>query len=225
MTTELQHAAEAAQHAAETAPGKFNAGETIIRHVANSSPEHPLFHLPPVMGIDLSVTKHVFMLWVVAAAIFVAITWLVRRYIRQDADRLVPSGSMNALEAIVEFVRDSIALPNVGKKWVRTWTPLLLTFFVFNLAANVIGLIPIFDALALLQHTVLHLPEDSFYVRVIHGGTTATGNYNVTAALATIAFFVVIIAGSKAHGFVKHWLNLAPGGLAWPLYIILIPIE
>src|SRR5262245_11657329 len=225
MTTELQHAAEAAQHAAETAPGKFNAGETIIRHVANSSPEHPLFHLPPVMGIDLSVTKHVFMLWVVAAAIFVAITWLVRRYIRQDADRLVPSGAMNALEAIVEFIRDSIALPNVGKKWVRTWTPLLLTFFLFILGANVIGLIPIFDVLGLLNHSVLHLPEDAFLVRLIHGGTTATGNYNVTAALASITFIAIIVAGSRAHGFVQHWMNLAPHGLPGPIYILLIPIE
>jgi F-type H+-transporting ATPase subunit a len=177
------------------------------------------------MGIDLSVTKHVFMLWLVAVFLFVTITWLVRRYIRQDADRLVPSGAMNALEAVVEFVRDAIALPNVGKKWVRAWTPLLLTFFLFILAANVIGLIPIFDGLALLNHTVLHLPADSFLAKVTHGGTTATGNYNVTAALASITFIAIIVAGSRAHGFVQHWMNLAPHGLAWPLYFILIPIE
>jgi F-type H+-transporting ATPase subunit a len=213
------------QHAVEAAPGKFNAAETIIGHVSNSGHDHPLIHLPTVMGVDLSVTKHVLMIWLVSAFLFVAITWLVRRYIRQDADRLVPAGPMGALEAVVEFVRDTIAMPNVGKKWVRTWTPLLLTFFFFILAANIIGLIPIFDVLALLQHTVLHLPEDAFLVRVLHGGTTATGNYNVTAALATITFVTIIIAGTRAHGFVKHWLNLAPGGLAWPLYFILIPIE
>jgi F-type H+-transporting ATPase subunit a len=226
LQPEVQHAAaDAAQHAVEAAPGKFNAGETIIGHVSNSSHEHPLIHLPKVMGIDLSVTKHVLMLWLVAAVLFVAITWLVRRYIRRDAERLVPSGTMNALEAVVEFVRDSIVLPNVGKKWVRVWTPLMLTLFVFILGANVIGLIPIFDVLGLLQHTVLHLPEDAFLVRVIHGGTTATGNYNVTAALATITFVAIIVAGSRAHGFVQHWMNLAPKGLPWPIYILLIPIE
>ena len=213
------------QHAAETAPEKFNAGETIIGHVSNSSLEHPLIRLPKVAGIDLSITKHVLMLWVVAGLLFVTITWLVRRYVRKDADRLVPSGATNALEAIVEFVRDSIVMPNMGRKWTCTWTPLLLTFFFFILGANIIGLIPIFDTLALLQHTVLHLPEDSLFVRMLHGGTTATGNYNVTAALATITFVSIVIAGTMAHGFVKHWLNLAPGGLAWPLYIILIPIE
>jgi F-type H+-transporting ATPase subunit a len=212
------------QHAADAAPGKFNAGETIIGHVSNSSHEHPLIHLPTVMGIDFSVTKHVLMLWLVAAFLFVTITWLVRRYIRQDADRLVPTGAMNALEAVVEFVRDSIALPNVGRKWVRTWTPLLLTFFLFILGANVIGLIPIFDVLGLAQYA-LHLPDESFLVRLIHGGSTATGNFNVTAALATITFMAIIVAGTRAHGFVKHWMNLAPKGLPLPIYGLLIPIE
>jgi F-type H+-transporting ATPase subunit a len=213
-----------AQHAAEAAPGKFNAGETIIGHVANSSHEHPLIHLPKVMGIDFSVTKHVLMLWLVAATLFVVITWIVRRYLRQSADRLVPSGAMTALEITVEFVRDSIALPNVGRKWVRTWTPLLLTFFLFILAANVVGLIPVFDVMGLAQHA-LHLPAESFWARLIHGGSTATGNFNVTAALSTITFVAIIVAGTRAHGFVHHWKNLAPKGLAWPLYFILIPIE
>ena len=211
------------QHATEAATEKFNAGETIIGHVSNSSHDHPLIHLPTIAGIDLSVTKHVFMLWVVAALLFVIITWAVRRYLRQE--RLVPSGFMNALEASVEFVRDSIVEPNVGSKWVRTWTPLVLTFFFFILGANMIGLIPIFDVLALLNHTVLHLPEDSFFVRMLHGGTTATANYNVTAALATVCFVAIIVAGSRAHGFVKHWKNLVPHGLPGPVYLILVPVE
>ncbi|MCK5330332.1 MAG: F0F1 ATP synthase subunit A, partial [Candidatus Marinimicrobia bacterium] len=40
-----------------------------------------------------------------------------------------------------------------------------------------------------------------------------------------ITFTSIIIAGSKAHGFFTHWKNLVPPGLAWPVYIILIPIE
>ena len=38
-------------------------------------------------------------------------------------------------------------------------------------------------------------------------------------------FFAIIIAGTKAHGFIAHWKNLVPKGLAMPVYIILIPIE
>ena len=215
----VESAAGAASGAAET----FNAGEVIIEHVSNSSIDHPLIHLPTIFGIDFSVTKHVFMLWVVAALVFIVVTVTVRRYIRQD--RLVPTGFMNALEAIVEFVRDGIVEPNVGRKWVKTWTPLLLTLGIFILAANAIGLIPIFDVLSLINHTVLHLPEESFMARVLHGGTTATGNFNVTAALATVTFFTIIIAGARAHGFVQHWKNMVPHGLPLPVTIMLIPIE
>jgi F-type H+-transporting ATPase subunit a len=214
---------QAAEHATEAATEGFNAGTTIIEHVSNSSLEHPLIHLPLIMGVDLSVTKHVLMLWLVAATVFFVVTFAVRRYLRQD--RLIPSGFMNALEAVVDFIRESIVRPNVGDKWVDTWTPLLVTLFVFILSANAIGLIPIFDVLALLNHTVIHASEDSFLTKVTHGGVTATGNFNVTAALATITFFSIIIAGSRAHGFVKHWKNMVPHGLPLPVTLFLIPIE
>jgi F-type H+-transporting ATPase subunit a len=204
-------------------PEKFNAGETIIEHVSNSSHDHPLLRLPTIMGIDFSVTKHVFMLWLIAAFVFVVITAAVRRYLKQD--KPVPGGFMNALEAVVVFIRDEIVQPNVGRKWVSTWTPLILTFFVFILCANAIGLIPLFDAMALLDHYVLHTGPDSFIKHLEHGGTTATANFNVTAALATITFGAIIVAGSKAHGAVQHWKNIVPHGLAWPIYILLIPIE
>ena len=210
---------EAAGHAAEP----FDAGKTIIEHVSNSSIEHPLFHLPTIMGVDLSVTKHVLMLWLVSAAIFFVVTAAVRRYLRQD--RQIPSGFMNALEAGVDFIRESIVRPNVGDKWVDTWTPLLVSLFIFILGANAIGLIPVFDVLALLNHTVIHASEESFLTRVTHGGVTATGNFNVTAALATITFFTIIIAGARAHGFVKHWKNMVPHGLPLPVTLFLIPIE
>ena len=214
---------EAAEHAGEHAAEGFDAGAVIIEHVANSSFEHPILHLPVLFGIDFSVTKHVFMLLLVATAVFLLITTTVRRYLRQD--RLVPGGFMNALEFVVEFIRDSIVLPNVGAKYVRTWAPLMLTFFFFILVANVVGLIPIFEVVGLIDHYVLHTGEHSLVKNVLHGGTTATANFNVTAALATITFISIITAGTLAHGFIRHWINLVPHGLAWPLYILLIPIE
>ena len=211
--------AEATQAVAE----KFNASEVILSHVSNSPIDHPLIHLPLVFGIDMSVTKHVFMLWLVALVLFVVVTALVRRYIRQT--RLVPAGAMGVLEVGVEFVQDSIVQPNVGKKWAATWTPLILTLFMFILCANAIGLVPIFDALALLDHYVIHSSHESFFYRLLHGGATATGNFNVTAGLAMVTFFAVIVAGTRAHGFVQHWMNLVPHGLPKPLYILLIPME
>ena len=217
MTQPEEHAIEA--HLEEG----FDAGEVIIEHVSNSALDHPIIHLPTVLGIDFSVTKHVFMLWFVAAVVFLVVTWTTRRYLRQDC--LVPTGFMSALEFAVQFIRDSIVLPNVGPKFVNVWAPLILTFFVFILASNAIGLIPLFDLVGLADHWLFHTGEDSLIKRIIHGGTTATANYNVTAALASITFVSIIVAGSRAHGFVQHWKNLVPHGLAGPLYILLIPIE
>jgi F-type H+-transporting ATPase subunit a len=105
------------------------------------------------------------------------------------------------------------------------WTPLLLTLFLFILGANAIGLVPIFDTLGLLDHYVLHTADDSFVKGLLHGGATATGNFNVTGALAIITFFSIIIAGTRAHGFVKHWVNLVPHGAPVWIYPLLIPIE
>jgi len=175
------------------------------------------------LGINFSVTKHVLMLWIVAVLLFVLITWSTRKYLKQD--RPIPTGFMNALEAVVQFIRDSIVLPNVGKKFVNTWTPLILTLFFFIVTANAFGLIPMFEVLGAVDRFILHTDHESIINRLLHGGATATANYNVTAALALITFLAIIVAGTKAHGFIQHWKNVVPSGLAWPVYIILIPIE
>ena len=213
---------EQEEHAEELIE-EFNAGEVIIEHVSNSSLDHPIIELPTLLGINFSVTKHVLMLWLVAVLLFVVFAWSTRKYLKQE--RPIPTGLMNALEAIVQFIRDSIVLPNVGPRFLNTWTPPILTLFFFILTANAIGLIPLFDAVGVIDHVVLHTDQESIVNRVLHGGTTATANFNVTAALASITFVFIIMAGVKAHGFLQHWKNMVPHGLAWPLYFILVPIE
>ena len=225
----LQHAEpESAPHAAaETGHAvseTFDAGETIISHVANSPIDHPLIHLPPIGGVDLSITKHVLMLWVAAALLLLVVTAAVRRYVRGGS--MVPSGPvMGLIEYVIVRIRDEIVTPNVGKKWADTYAPLIMVFFLFIVTVNAIGMIPVFDLLALLNHTIFHLPEDAFLTRLTHGGTTPTGNVNVTAALATVSFFAILFAGIRAHGFFGHWKNLVPHGIHPALWVILIPIE
>ena len=131
-------------------------GDNIIPHVSNSSLDHPLIHFPHIYGIDLSVTKHVFMLWVVAALVSITVIIPIQKYLR--GKNTAPSGLANAIESIVQFIRDSIVSPNVGPKWVNTWTPLILTFFFFILFANGIGLIPIFDLLGALNRFIFQVP-------------------------------------------------------------------
>lgn len=201
-------------------------GDYILHHISNSDIHHPIIKLPEVFGIDFSVTKHVLMLWIVAAIVAVVVIIPIRRYLRRTDD--APSGMANALEAIVTFIRDSIVKPNVGSKWADAWAPLILTYFFFILVANGLGLIPLFDTIGAVARFAFGVDphnDHAFINSLLHGGATATGNFVVTAALASITFLAIIIAGTRAHGFLTHWKNLVPRGLAWPVYIILIPIE
>ena len=118
-------------------------GPYIIGHVSNSDQDHPIFHLPTVFGIDMSVTKHVLMLWIVATVVSVLVIIPTRKFLQQSTYN--PSKGASAIEAIVQFIRDSIVYPNVGPKWVNTWTPLILTFFFFILFANGISMIQFFE--------------------------------------------------------------------------------
>ncbi len=174
-------------------------GSLIIHHVTNSEVLVP-FHL---FGLDISITKHVIMLWVAGGLVIIAFLLGTRRYRREEMP--VPSGFSNFLEFVVDFVHNQIVVPNVGRQYARTWSPLLLALFTLILTANFLGLIPFFD--------------------LIPGGGTATGNVIVTASLAAITFLAIIAAGSLAHGFIGHWRNLAPPGVPWPVLFILIPIE
>ena len=201
-------------------------GDNIIHHVSNSDIEHPILHLPHLYNIDMSVTKHVLMLWIVAVSVGLFVIIPVQKFVKQN--KLIPSGLMNFIEIIVTFVRDTIVKPNVGSKWVNNWAPLILTFLFFIFFANAIGMIPIFDLLGVINRFILHVPysdNHNFINGLLHGGPTATGNFNVTAALAFITFSSIIIAGVRAHGFVQHWKNLVPHGLPAFVYVILIPIE
>jgi len=177
-------------------------GDKIIEHVANSD---VMIHFE-LFGVDLSITKHVIMLWIAAGLLITVALYATRRYRKED--RPIPSGLSNAFEYVVDFIRTGILIPTVGKNHVLKWGPLVMSFFFLILTVNFLGLIPAFN-----------------YINHGHGGTTATGNFMVTAALAMITFFAIIIAGVREHGFFGHWKNLVPSGLPKPVYIILIPIE
>ncbi len=116
---------------------------------------------------------------------------------RRNSRRLVPSGFGNLMEMVVIFVRDEIVLPNMGQGGIR-YMPYLLTTFFFILFMNLLGLIPY--------------------------GASSTGNVNVTAGLAIIAFFMIQASAIRAQGL-GHYLAHLTGGVHWSLWPIMIPIE
>ena len=68
-------------------------------------------HLPhlELFGFDISITRHVAMMWLAAAFLIVMFVVTTRRR------GLVPRGLANMLEAVVLYVRDEIARPNIGE--------------------------------------------------------------------------------------------------------------
>lgn len=178
-------------------------------------------------GIDFSITKHVFLLLLVAFITVTSIIFLVQRYISSHTK--VPGKPMNFIEMIVVYIRENVLKNFIGEKYYREWAPLIYTLFFFILVGNFLGLIPIFDFLGFINYFGSKLVSidyhNTFLYPLTHGGNTVTANINLNFALATITFFAFTIAGMKKYGPIGHWKNFAPPGLAWPLYFIVVPIE
>lgn len=173
-----------------------NIGQWIIGHIANSSEWHlpfgihihfPQFEPVEIGGLifDFSITNHLVMIWIAMIIIL-----LMFRTVKHN--KKVQSGFGMLMEMIVVFIRDEIAINNMGEKQGKKFTPLLVTFFMFILIANLMGLIPLFS--------------------------TSTSNFNVTASLALITFFSTQIFGIKENGLIGYYKSLVPHGV--PVYLM-----
>ncbi|MEN8192393.1 MAG: F0F1 ATP synthase subunit A [Bacteroidota bacterium] len=96
----------------------------------------PLPHLS-LFGLDISITKNVLFLWIVALLLIITFRFVAKSYKKS----LVPHGVANFFEILIVFVRDEIAKTTIGKGYER-FLPYLLTVFFFILFSNFIGLIP-----------------------------------------------------------------------------------
>ncbi len=147
--------------------------------------------------LDFSMTKAV--VGMLAAAIiglwiFLALS---RSYRRTGISH--PKGIQSLLEPVICFVRDDIAIPNIGHEKYEKFMPYLLSVFFFILINNIMGLIP--------------FPPPF--------GANVTGNIAVTFTLAFFSFVIIQINGSKTYW--KH-IFAAPGLPVW-LLPIMIPVE
>lgn len=170
----------------------------LLRHVQDSHELETPFgqiELPHITlsGINVSVTKHVVFLWAAAFLLVVVLASVARKNRR----RPVPTGFGNLVEVFVVFVRDEIALPNMGPGGLK-YLPYLLTTFFFILLMNLMGLVPY--------------------------GASATSNVSVTAGLAVIAYIMIQFAAIRSQG-IGHYIAHFTGGVHWALWPIMIPIE
>jgi F-type H+-transporting ATPase subunit a len=111
----------------------------------------------------------------------------------------VPTGITNVLEVFVLFVRDNIVIPNIGEHDGKKMTPMFCSFFFFILTLNLLGQIPLF--------------------------ATATGNINVTLALATITFLFMSVGTIIKNGPVGFFKAFVPHGIPIWVLFMLVPIE
>jgi F-type H+-transporting ATPase subunit a len=157
-----------------------------------------------LFGIDVSPTKHVVFMIIAALAVFVTIWRAGVSVARRHREGKAPGGFGAAVEAMVLFVRDDVAIANIGHDG-RKFAPFILTLFFFILYCNLLGLLP--------------------------WGATPTGNLAVTGALALMAFFTVEISGLVKlgpKGYLKTIFFVPPGmkGIgAVLMLVIMTPIE
>jgi len=183
---------------AHASPEKFDAGNMILEHILDSTslevPPWIHVHLPQIslFGVDVPITKHVVMMWL-ASLILIAVGLVAARVHRASPGKLG-----HLIEMAILFIRDEIAIPNIGEHGAR-FVPYLLTTFLFILLCNLLGLIPY--------------------------GSTATGNISVTAGLALMAFVMIQVAGVREYGLVKHLKHLVPQGVPLWLAPIMVFVE
>lgn len=142
---------------------------------------------------DFSITKNV-------AAIFLSIIFILFLFIgmaRNYGKSLVPRGAGKFMEPIILFIRDEVAIPNIGAKKYKKFMPYLLTIFFFIWINNMFGLIPFAPF-----------------------GYNLTGNIAITAVLAIITLLITVFSANK-----DYWKHIFMPPVPLLLYPIMVPIE
>ena len=151
-------------------------------------------HALNAMPIDLSITKNVFTLLFSSLIIFLIFRSVARSYGKAPQ---APKGLAGFMEPLVLFVRDDIAIPNIGKKDHERFMPYLLTVFFFIWFNNLLGLIPFFP-----------------------GSANLTGNIAVTMTLAVMTLIITNFSGKKTY-----WGHIFAPPVPKAIWPIMIPVE
>lgn len=141
--------------------------------------------------LDFSITKNVFFILLVSILMFVMFSRMAKKY----KSNPLPTGIGRALEPIILYVRDDIAIPNIGKKHYKRYMSYLLTVFFFVWIINLLGLSPL--------------------------GVNVTNNIAVTFALALITYLITTFTANKNYWGHIFWMP----GVPVFMKIVLAPIE
>lgn len=156
------------------------------------------------MTINLTPTKHV--IYMAFAALLVFLTmWIAGRGLeRQRAGERAPRGFANAIESLALWVRNDVAIANIGHHGAQ-YAPYIMSLFFFLLYCNLLGLVP--------------------------WGATPTANLAVTGGMAILSLVVIEVSGIMKlgwRGYMKTIFPPAPGmsgAGAVAISIAMAPIE
>jgi F-type H+-transporting ATPase subunit a len=146
---------------------------------------------------DFSITKNVACLFVSVFILLVVLLSAAAGY-KKTGVKSAPKGLQSFMEPIILFVRDEVAIPNIGAKKAGKYMPFLLTIFFLILINNFLGLIPFFP-----------------------GGANVSGNIAFTMTLAVFVFIVVNVSANKSYWEHIFWMP----GMHWSMKLFLAPIE
>ena len=124
---------------------------------------------------DFSLTRNVVQMIIALLLLLWIMLSIAKRYKTGQGITSAPKGAQSLLEPVILFVKDEVAIPNLGDRYQK-YLPYLLTVFFFILINNIVGLIP--------------------------GTANVTGNIAFTFVLAMLSF-VIIMFSTKAH-YWKH---------------------
>jgi F-type H+-transporting ATPase subunit a len=141
--------------------------------------------------IDFSITKTVLMTILICVLLFFVFTGLSRSYSKGP----IPRGFGRLLEPLVLFIRDDIAIPNIGEKHYKRYMSYLLTVFFFIWFVNLAGMTPL--------------------------GINITGNVAITLSLALITYLITQFTANKNYWGHIFWMP----GVPVPMKFVLMPIE
>ena len=164
-------------------------------HDDHATDTHGDHHAGGVEIIDLSITKSIFGMLLMMGLVLLLFGRAAKGYSKRKGQ--APKGLQNALEPMVLFIRDEVAIPSIGKQKADRYLPFLLTVFFFIFFSNLLGLIPFV------------------------GGFNITGTLGITLVLATLVFLITTVSGNK-----HYWSHILwPSGVPLPIKFILVPIE
>ena len=149
-------------------------------------------HATNVAPLDFSITKNVFTLMLTALLMFFLFRGLARSY---ATNGMIAKGVGRFFEPIVLYIRDEIAIPNIGEKHYKQYMSYLLTLFFFIWFLNILGLTPL--------------------------GINVTGNIAITFALALITFIITNVTAKKDYWLHIFWMP----GVPKIMRLALAPIE